>query len=784
MMTGHEGMTADTIDLPAAPVAATLMEAPLQDADVDVFLLDGESLHGKLKGLDGWAAELSVQKPDATAPTRIPFSELRYLAFTQSYPAPSAARLSADDGGVIPLTSQLQDYRIEFRDGETMSGQARSSTVDHVGLHVFKGADDDRVIRLFIPSCAVANYRFGPMLGELLIREHKAEPSQVDSALRELEERHKKKIGEYLLSEQVVSSEQLRQLLERQVSYMSHGYAKEEVPPIGKLLLDDKLITQAQLDDALAAQTRDRGKKLGEILEEMGVVSSQAIQMALAQKFGIAMVNLRHFDLDPDVLELLPSDIARKHKVIPLFNYRGRLVVSIADPADSDALDMIRFITGRNIEVTTASPQDIEWALSKHYGFEEDIHEAEEKLQVGQVLGEETKLNPKEMEQLGREKPIVRLVNRFIIDAIEKKASDIHIHAMEDRVDLIMRIDGTLIHLRSFNKSLLPAVVSRIKIIGNMDIVERRLPQDGGSRILHNGSIVDLRISIIPTVTGESVVIRLLNTQVGVKQLQDLGFNDHDQEVLTDMLHRSNGIALVTGPTGSGKSTTLYAALQEIRAQNVNVITVEDPVEYHISGVEQIQANPATGLTFARALRHILRHDPDVIMVGEIRDEETAKMAVESALTGHLVLSTLHTNDAASTVTRLLEMGVEPYLLTATLLGVLAQRLVRLNCPHCSAPEAVEPMVRKVLGVADDEVFYRGKGCDYCDNTGYAGRMAVYELLQVTPTLREQVTTGVTSTRLQDQAIQEGMVPLTQNALAQARQRKIPLSEVYRVRLQ
>ena len=777
-------MNANLIDLPVAPVAATLVESPLRDADVDAYLLDGSKVQGKLQTLDGWTGELSLLEAGDSVPTRIAFAALRYLSFTHPYPAPLGPHPAAEHGDVIPQGQQLQEFDVEFKDGESLKGRARSSTVDHIGLHIFKANDEQTVCRLFIPSGVVRSYHFGPMLGELLVNEHQADASQINIALHEQEQRRQKRIGEYLMSEQVVSAEQLRQLLERQVSYMSHGYAKEEVPPIGKLLLDDKLITQEQLDDALAAQANDRSKKLGEVLEDMGVVSSQSIQMALAHKFGIAMVNLRHFDIDPAVLDMLPPDIARKHSVIPLFNYRGRLVISIADPADSDALDMIRFITGKNIEVTTASRQDIEWALSKHYGFEDDIQAAEEKLHLGPELNAETKLDPKAVEQLGREKPIVRLVNRFIMDAIEKKASDIHIRALDERVDLIMRIDGTLIHLRSFNKSLLPAVVSRIKIIGSMDIVERRLPQDGGSRILHNGTIVDLRISIIPTVTGESVVIRLLNTQVGLKKLEDLGFSDHDRELFSDMLHRSNGIVLVTGPTGSGKSTTLYAALQEIRAQNVNIITVEDPVEYHVSGIEQIQANAATGLTFARALRHILRHDPDVIMVGEIRDEETAKMAVESALTGHLVLSTLHTNDAASTVTRLLEMGIEPYMLTATLLGVVAQRLVRLNCPHCSAMETVEPIVRKVLNVAEDEVFYRGKGCDYCDNTGFSGRMAVYELLQVSPVLREQVVPGVTSTHIHEQAITDGMVPLTQNALTQARQRKIPLAEVYRVRLQ
>jgi len=780
-------MNANLIDLPAAPVVATLVESPLQGAGVEARLMDGSTVQGALQALQGDAGMLSLVAAADTEATRIPFDKLRYLRFIRPYPVPPGPHPAKSRGDVVQPQQQSQSYHIVFQDGEELTGQARSATVDPIGLHIFQADTEHTVHRLFVPTQAVRSYRFGAMLGELLVSSKKTGADLVKAALNKQQQGRQKRIGEYLTGQQLVSSDQLRELLERQASYIDHTAEGAKVPTIGRLLLDDHLITQVQLDDALAAQQLDRGKKLGELLEDMGIVSNQAIQMALAHKFGIPMLNLRHFDIDPGVLDALPADIARKHRVIPLFNYRGRLVVSIADPADSDALDVIRFIVGKNIELTTASRQDIDWALSKYYGFEEDILAAEERLQVGPKVEHDATdggLSAKEVERLGREKPIVRLVNRFIMDAIEKQASDIHIRALEDKVNLIMRINGTLVHLRSFNKSLLPAVVSRIKIIGGMDIVERRLPQDGGTRISHNDNVVDLRISVIPTVTGESVVIRLLNTQMGLKKLAELGFSEHDRELFTDMLHRSYGIVLVTGPTGSGKSTTLYAALQEIRSQNVNIITVEDPVEYHVSGIEQIQTNAVTGLNFAKALRHILRHDPDVIMVGEIRDVETAKMAVESALTGHLVLSTLHTNDAASTITRLLEMGEESYLLTATLLGVLAQRLVRVNCSHCSAPEEVEPLVRKVLGVSEDEVFYKGQGCDYCDSTGYSGRMAVYELLQVSPAIRELVAPGATSGRLHDQAVSEGMVPLTQNALVQARQRRISLAEVYRVRLQ
>jgi type IV pilus assembly protein PilB len=316
-----------------------------------------------------------------------------------------------------------------------------------------------------------------------------------------------------------------------------------------------------------------------------------------------------------------------------------------------------------------------------------------------------------------------------------------------------------------------------------MDISERRIPQDGRAIVIVNNHNVDLRISVMPTVNGESVVIRLLDTMVGLRSLDQLGFDEWNYKMLKDMISKSYGVLLVTGPTGSGKSTTLYAAIEHIRKTNVNVITAEDPVEYHISGIEQMQVNHKVGYTFARILRNILRHDPDVIMVGEIRDEETAKIAIESALTGHLVLSTLHTNSATTTLTRLLEMGVQPYLINDTLLGVLAQRLVRTNCAYCLQEEHADAAVYEALHINPDEKFYKGKGCEKCRNTGYHGRMAVYELLAMSPQLREMLSSGVGADLIEAKAMEEGMVSLTHNALKAAREQKTSLAEVYRVRL-
>jgi type IV pilus assembly protein PilB len=337
--------------------------------------------------------------------------------------------------------------------------------------------------------------------------------------------------------------------------------------------------------------------------------------------------------------------------------------------------------------------------------------------------------------------------------------------------------------VRTFHRSLLMPLISRIKIMGHMDIAERRLPQDGHARVFHSNRPIDLRLSIIPTVVGESAVLRILDKQVGLKPLDSIGLPPGELEALRGIINKNAGMLLVVGPTGSGKSTTLYAILNEIRKTNPHIITVEDPVEYHIDGIEQIQTATNRGYTFAESLRHILRHDPDVIMVGEIRDTETVQIANKAALTGHLVLSTLHTNDAPSTITRLIDMSVEPYLLSSTLLGVMSQRLVRLNCPHCIEETKGDEVLRETLGIGKSGVFFHSKGCASCNFTGYHGRYAVCELLLITPEIRQLINEGATAQKIRETAIKQGMVPIVDNALELARQARISLEEVYSLKL-
>ena len=568
------------------------------------------------------------------------------------------------------------------------------------------------------------------------------------------------------------NSHELRQHLKEHPSLTPPGMS------LGNLLLECGVITPSQLEKALSHQhEHPELGRLGQVLLELKMISAERLGLTLAQQLGIAQVSLENFDIQPECLKLVPESLARRYLVVPLMLDGERLIVASPDPTHCELLHLLGFVTGKPVEAVLANANEVEQAISRLYASA-TAHELPEN------EASEQSLSLHRIKQLAEDPPTVRFVDSLLEEAISRRASDIHLRPGEHDVVILLRIDGVLLEIRRVKHSNLSAIVSRIKIIGGMNIAERRLPQDGRHMVRQGERTIDLRLSIMPTVHGESVVIRILDTRQSLKTLDQIGFNGRDVERFRDLISHNQGIVLVTGPTGSGKSTTLYAALNGIKSSGVNIITVEDPVEYQIDGIRQIQVKPQIGYTFARALRHILRHDPDVIMVGEVRDQETAMMATESALTGHLVLSTLHTNSAATTVTRLLEIGIAPYLLNASLLGVLAQRLVRRNCPHCLVEEEVSAHVRSTLGLSSDEPFYVGSGCEHCRNLGFAGRVAAYELLEVTPALRALIEPSVSAQSIEQQAIHDGMRPLTQSALQLARDKLIPLNEVYRVRLE
>ncbi len=556
---------------------------------------------------------------------------------------------------------------------------------------------------------------------------------------------------------------------------------------LGDILLTGGEITPEQLQESLDAQKISEPQKhLGELLVELGFTSQEQVNIALADKLGVPYVSLEDFEVEQFPVSLIPPDIALQYNMLPLAVIGDLLVIAMENPFDWDALEIVRFNVKKNIEPVLSPARDITRALNKFYSdFSEDnLLEEMESSPDFPVMPAGVDASPHLVVQEANKAPIVRLLDAIISQGIFRKASDINIRPEKLRVNVFYRIDGKMQFVRTFHKSLLLPLISRIKIMGHMDISERRLPQDGHARVFHNNRPVDLRLSVIPTVVGESAVLRILDKEVGLKPIDSIGLMPKELEALRSMITQTTGMLLVVGPTGSGKSTTLYAILNEIRKNNPHVITVEDPVEYHIEGLEQIQTASSRGYTFAEALRHILRHDPDVIMVGEIRDGETVQIANKAALTGHLVLSTLHTNDAPSTITRLTDMGVEPYLLSSTLLGVMSQRLVRLNCPHCVEEVKGDDEIRKALGLKKSGVFFRGKGCATCDFTGSHGRHAVCELLVITPEIRQLINEGATAQSIREKAIQQGMVPIVESALNLAREARISLEEVYSVRLE
>ncbi|MEO7325942.1 MAG: GspE/PulE family protein [Dokdonella sp.] len=506
-----------------------------------------------------------------------------------------------------------------------------------------------------------------------------------------------------------------------------------------------------------------------------GETSGNAWQLK-AQRLGLATLSEEQLICEQSALDQVPAEIARDNHILPLRMQDGRLHVAVSDPTNRESLAMLNFLCKQAPVIEVASVAAIDRAIARAYSTLDDDPTL---LEEGPLAEVDTNANTPALEHMAHEAPIVRLVNNILTEAMRRGASDIHLRPGAQFVDLVFRIDGDLVLIRRFTKTLLPAVVGRIKVMGRMDITQRHIPQDGQARVRDGHRAVDLRISVIPTVEGESVVVRLLNPTFELKDINDLGFSEDDCKRFGDLLQRTSGMVLVTGPTGSGKSTTLYAALKTIISGNVNVITVENPVEYRIAGIEQVPVSTERGLTFAKALRNILRHDPDVIMIGEIRDGETAHIAVESGLTGHLVLSTLHTNSAAGTMSRLLEMGVEDYLIRATLLAVVAQRLVRKTCVACKVLDELGGELRTVFHTSPDEPFYHGAGCRECRGRGYRGRRMTYELLVATPELRRLIQRSADAEILERQAVADGMLPLTQHALSLARAGEISLSEAF-----
>jgi type IV pilus assembly protein PilB len=563
---------------------------------------------------------------------------------------------------------------------------------------------------------------------------------------------------------------------------------------LGELLTKASLISQDQLKEALKLQ-KDTGGKLGETLIKLGFVSEEDITECLSQQFGVPSISLVHFEIDPSVIKLIPADVARKYNILPVNKTGATITIAMADPTNVFAMDDIKFMTGYNVEPVVASELGIKSAIDNYYGTTSslELKKVMEDLQQSEsadleVLEEEEDMDMAALADSAEEAPVVKLVNLILTDAIKRGASDIHIEPYEKEFRVRFRIDGTLYEIMNPPLKLKDAITSRMKILAKLDISEKRLPQDGRIKLKmklnDKNKELDFRVSVLPTLFGEKIVMRLLDKDNLRLDMTKLGFEPESLVRFEEAIFKPWGMVLVTGPTGSGKTNTLYSALSKVNSPEVNIMTAEDPVEFNLPGINQVQMKESIGLNFAATLRSFLRQDPNIILVGEIRDFETAEIAIKAALTGHLVLSTLHTNDAPSTINRLMNMGIEPFLVATSVQLIAAQRLARRVCANCKEAVDISPQALMNIGFRKDEVgtftVYKGRGCDKCNSTGYKGRVGLIEVMGIDDTIRELILSGGTAIDIKKRAAENGMISLRRSGLIKIKDGTTTIEEVVR----
>ena len=529
---------------------------------------------------------------------------------------------------------------------------------------------------------------------------------------------------------------------------------------IGEILIEEGVLTAKELQQAL--KEKPQNQKLGEYLVKSGLVKEEELVRALSRQLNIPFFVPERYSLDPSLQKILPYEIASRNRVVPLALKDRILVLGMEDPLDLEAVDEVEIYTDKEVDPVVCSPSQIDQLLNTLYGTEQDLTKVIDEIDKLEVFsGDETEiegeLDISNLAGLAEEAPVIKLANSILSQAVKEKASDVHISPERDRIQVRFRIDGILYERPAPPKKMFLAIASRIKILANLDIANTRIPQDGRFTIRLENKEINVRVSTLPTIYGENVVLRLLDMSRRMYTLEQLGFDERNRKIIEEVIKSPYGMILATGPTGSGKSTTLYTILNMINTPEINIITLEDPVEYRMKNVRQVQLNRKVGMTFASGLRSILRQDPDVVMVGEIRDRETAEIAVQAALTGHKLLSTVHTNDAASAITRLCDMGIEPFLVVSTLLVSIAQRLVRRICPYCEEEYSPDPKLLQFLGLEKDDIKYkRGKGCAQCHFTGFIGRMGVYEILKNDEQVQELTMQNVSSKRIIRELVDAG----------------------------
>ena len=783
-----------------SPPYYEFMDSQAQPSEECLLLFkDGEKATGLLIDFLPGDVTLKFLQSRAKNAVTIAFSALLGVHLLRPVAARRQSVALESDGDVFPA-SDRQSFSVRLANGTGLEGE----TVGHVnalcGLFLFLPEPDGTLIRCFVPAQAIADSRIGKPIGEMLVDERLASAEAVDAAVEKQKSLRTRRLGEYLTANQIVSPEQLAAALKQQ--------SARPVQKLGETLVELGYLSEAELDEALAIEARNRAIPLGQILADMGVLDAEVVNGVMAKKLGIPFVNLRSFNIAPEVLKRLPAAVAHRYQVLPLADADGALVVALENPMNMEKMDELRFVAGTKLVSVMAAAHDIREALERVYGPARDPELAGRRAGLDVGIGELKSRLSAESVELETDDPraaqidnaLVQLVNKIIVDAVEQKASDIHIESNASGKDMRVRFrkDGVLVTYQELPSRHRSAIVSRIKIMSRLDITERRKPQDGKIEFRRFGPIdVDLRVATIPTSSGlEDIVLRVLASANAVP-LDKLGFDPDALAAIKRLVDRPHGLFLVCGPTGSGKTTTLHSILAYLNTSELKIWTAEDPIEIAQPGLRQVQMHAKIGWNFAAAMRSFMRADPDVIMVGEMRDAETTKMGIEASLTGHIVLSTLHTNSAPESVVRLLDLGMDPFNFADALLGVLAQRLVRKLCPKCklkvepSAAELEELMTEYAgdTGIDAARIFkkwraekrialYRPNGCPECDKTGYKGRMGLYELMVADPTVKRLIQTRAPVTEIVAAATAGGMRTLKQDGIAKVLQGLTDIAQV------
>jgi type II secretory ATPase GspE/PulE/Tfp pilus assembly ATPase PilB-like protein len=773
---------------PTPPYYEYSDEAATAAADECLLVFrDGAKATGKLVDFLPDEAQLKFRSREAADAVTIAFSSLIGVQLLRPVTL-KRQPVRIDDTEELFAPSERQPFAVELANGKTVKGETVGSVHAVCGLFLFPADQSGAVTRWFVPADAARSTSIGKPIGEMLVDEKLASSEVVHAALSKQQAMRGRRFGDYLTENQIVSAEQLAAALKQQRA--------QPIQKLGETLVELGYLTEAELEEALAIEARDRTVPLGQILADMGVVDPDVVNAVMAKKLGIPFVSLKDFRIPPQVLKRVPAAVAERFQTLPVAEAENSLVVAVANPMDMAKLEGLRFVAGMKLLPVMASGADIQAAIKRAYGQAQDPHPASAggKREVGigelthRLAAETADADLDEQPSAAQDSTLVKLVNKMILDAVEQKASDIHIEANAAGRNMRVRFrkDGALVTYLDLPSKFRKAVVSRLKIMSQLDITERRKPQDGKIEFRRFGPVdVDLRIATVPTAGGlEDVVMRVLAAASPVP-ITELGFDPQALAQIKRLIARPHGLFLVCGPTGSGKTTTLHSLLGFLNTPDTKIWTAEDPIEIAQPGLRQVQVNAKIGWTFAAAMRSFMRADPDVIMVGEMRDGETAKMGIEASLTGHIVLSTLHTNSAPESVVRLLDLGMDPFNFADALLGVLAQRLVRKLCADCkvgyapSAPE-LEELATEYCGESKLDpgrvlhtwrsqpkgiALYRAKGCVRCDRTGYKGRMGLYELLAADAAVRRLVQTRSPVTEIAAAAVANGMRTLKQDGI-------------------